>query len=727
MYKNPPLLFIIVLLFHFQSQAQLCEGNLGDPLVEIDFGSGSGRGDALGEAITAFTYSSSGELDEGEYTIANTTSGLKANAWHVTNDHTGNNNGYMMVINSAVLASEGVFYTKTVNGLCANTTYEFSAWLINIMNPSVGTDQYHPDVTFRISNTSGTILGTYNTGDISQTSSGTWLQYGFYFTLDNDTEVIITMLNSAPSAHPGNDIALDDIAFRPCGPTITNTIDNEFTSNLSVCEDENINATFETTVSSGYIDPQYQWQYSNDYGTTWTDIPGETSLVFNFTDTSISGIFLYRITVANGININTTSCRIVSDNFNIEIIPTPETLTGNSEQFFCTTQNPTINDIEVSATAVWYDSVTDGNLLASTTNLINNTTYYAAQATSNGCESDVRLAVLIYIVAPTLSIHNIDTIVCNTLNDASEIINLTDYETEITTCNDCVFSYFLSENDAQIFNEVNEISDPSNYNHSIENVIVYARIDSSDHCYQIAQITIQLSDTPLIPISDFIGFCEDDNYTIIDAGSDFDSYLWSTGETSQLISISNENIGDYWVTVTEDHATYTCASTKYFEAIPSNKAIIDDIIIKDWSYDDNTVTVILSNTSLGDYEYSLDNITYQDNNTFTALITGEYIVYIRDKNGCGVTEQIVYLLNYPKYFTPNGDGYHDNWFINYSETEPNMIIKIFDRYGKILRILDTETSWDGTYNGQEMPTSDYWFSIIRENGKTYTGHFTLKR
>ncbi|WP_372756779.1 hypothetical protein [Mariniflexile sp.] len=80
-------------------------------------------------------------MDEGEYTIANTTSELKSNAWYVTKERTGNTNGYMMIINSAVIANEGVFYTKAISGLCADTTYEFSALLMNIINPLVGTDQ----------------------------------------------------------------------------------------------------------------------------------------------------------------------------------------------------------------------------------------------------------------------------------------------------------------------------------------------------------------------------------------------------------------------------------------------------------------------------------------------------------------------------------------------------------------------------------------------------------
>jgi len=724
------LIFSLLTIFciYIQSHAQLCEGSLGDPIVEIDFGSGSNRGSALGSAITAFTYRASGELDEGEYTIVNSSSGLKANAWHVTNDHTGNSNGYMMVINSAVIANEGVFYTKTVSGLCPNTTYEFSAWLINLLNPNAGlTDQYSPNVTFRISDTSGNVLGFYSTGDINQTSSPTWLQYGFFFTSGADAEVVISILNSAPSAHPGNDIALDDISFRPCGPTIINSIDNNTATALSICQNENINYTFQANVSSGYTDPQYQWQLSDDNGDTWLDIIGQTTPNYKFSDTNTPGTFLYRLTVANGSNINSAFCRIASDNFEVEIIATPEALTGEAEQLFCTTQNPTIANIEISGTATWYDAQIGGIILPDETSLTNGVTYYAAKETINGCESDDRFAVLANIVSPTLAINNISVVVCDNLNDNEEVIDFTSYESLLTNCSNCIFNFFTSQSGAENYYEYTHILEPTSYNWSLDNPVIYARIDSVDHCYQIAEIAISLQATPIIDIPDFIGICEDDNKITVDVGNGFDSYLWSSGETTQTISILTADIGSYSITVTKDYATYTCSTTKDFEVVLSNEAIIQNIEIEDWTDTNNSISINLSNLSLGDYEFSLDDTNYQDDNVFTRLPIGEYTIYVRDKNGCGTITENVYILNAPKYFTPNGDGFHDTWSIKYSETEETLDIKIYDRYGKLLKTLDKNTSWDGIYDGRNMPTSDYWFVVTRADGKNCTGHFTLKR
>ena len=82
---------------------------------------------------------------------------------------------------------------------------------------------------------------------------------------------------------------------------------------------------------------------------------------------------------------------------------------------------------------------------------------------------------------------------------------------------------------------------------------------------------------------------------------------------------------------------------------------------------------------------------------------------------------------YPKFFTPNGDGYNDVWKIQLSEKEANLTVKIFDRFGKLLKALDNTTGWNGTFNGRELPSTDYWFTVIRADGKEYRGHFALKR
>ena len=125
----------------------------------------------------------------------------------------------------------------------------------------------------------------------------------------------------------------------------------------------------------------------------------------------------------------------------------------------------------------------------------------------------------------------------------------------------------------------------------------------------------------------------------------------------------------------------------------------------------------------------MDNNLYQTSNIFSNLFAGYYTVYIKDVKGqCGTISEVVVLLNYPKFFTPNGDSYNEFWKVKFSELEPNFYTYIYDRYGKLLSGFDINSpGWNGIYNNQPMPADDYWFVINRQDGKVYKGHFTLKR
>ena len=138
-------------------------------------------------------------------------------------------------------------------------------------------------------------------------------------------------------------------------------------------------------------------------------------------------------------------------------------------------------------------------------------------------------------------------------------------------------------------------------------------------------------------------------------------------------------------------------------------------------------------TGMGDYEFAIDDVNgpYQESNFFNNVPIGFHELYVRDQNGCGsIGPILIPVLGIPKYFTPNGDGFHDYWNVkgvsalfNYRST-----IYIFDRYGKLLKQIGTTGSgWDGTYNGHPMPADDYWYSIEFEDGRKAKGHFTLKR
>jgi gliding motility-associated-like protein len=192
--------------------------------------------------------------------------------------------------------------------------------------------------------------------------------------------------------------------------------------------------------------------------------------------------------------------------------------------------------------------------------------------------------------------------------------------------------------------------------------------------------------------------------------------------TNYDLTVNTEGI--YTVEVTNSSG---CKRTRTITVTASDIATINDVEIVDLS-DENSVTVLVS--GLGNYEFSLDNIEYQSSNVFQNIASGIYTVYVRDLNGCGVATEEISVLGIPNYFTPNGDGYNDYWNVKGVNSNFNLetTIHIFDRYGKLLKqISPLSQGWDGTFNGVQMPSSDYWYSIQLEDGRILKGHFSLKR
>jgi gliding motility-associated-like protein len=1016
------LFFALCFIFFVGSlQAQLCTGSLGDPVVQLDFGSGTAvHGPALASGITSYTYTSANFPNDGSYTIESTTN--TPNTWWTTTDHTGG--GYMMVVNASLSISD-YFYKNTVSGLCPDTTYEFAAWVMNLLK---GTDNSTPNITFTIESTSGTILASYNTGNIPVAGSAVWHQYGFFFTTPAGVDtVVIRMRNNKVGAAPGNDIALDDITFRPCGPTVTSVVADYSSTSIEACGSAGQSYTFNGSITASvYSSPSYQWQVSTDNGATWTDIAGATGTSLTVTPTA-EGTYLYRMAAAQGTTIASLACRVVSNLITITVkdapdapqlsvtqadcnnlfgnitinsptgytysidgaayssamvysnlaegdytvmakapngcisdavpvhinaggvtpaaptvnvvqpltcanpygsitvngtaaaysfdngvtwntaatatglaagdyqvmvknsygcvsaavtvtiiqppgfppnptvttvqpdcftatgsitiqdiqtgysfdngatwttlntvtglipddyvvvtkntlgcISNPVTVTisafvnteplpvaaaqtfciynnatladvaisgtnvqwysaasggsalplstvlqtatyyasqsvtacesnriavaitvldiqaptGDALQEFCTTQTPTVALLEAQGNALqWYDSAAGGNVLAVTTPLTNGAVYYATQ-TTNGCESQNRLAVTVSIVVPTVPVSNVSHYVCDELNDGEEVADLTVYTPEITNYPGCTFSYYTSALAAANETAVEAVASPESFVLQTGLNTIYVRVDSDDKCFQVVMLSLTLTAVPVIAVADKLTLCENTTITV-SAGQGFDSYKWSTGATSSSIFINQPGI--YWIRVTKQMGDVICTTTKSFLVTLSNVATIGTIEVADWTENSNTLNVVLDAASIGNYEYSIDGATYQDSNVFEGLTPGIYTVYVKDKNGCGIADTEAYILNYPKFFTPNGDGYNDSWHVQFASAEPGIITTIFDRYGKVITQLAYNGAWDGTYNGQRLPSTDYWFVVQRSNGKEYKGHFSMLR
>jgi gliding motility-associated-like protein len=359
---------------------------------------------------------------------------------------------------------------------------------------------------------------------------------------------------------------------------------------------------------------------------------------------------------------------------------------------------------------------------------------------------------------------NPQTIFVRVKNDLTNCYNISELtiEVSLTSSNnasleacdddgteDGFFSFYLSEVNATVLNglpanldlvyyetyenallELNPLA--ANFTNTIPyNQTIYARVENSNACYGISEIELTVFELPNIEIEDETLYClnffpETITLTggVIDDSPSNYYYLWSTGENTSEIMVNAP--GTYTVRVTN---TNGCFKDRTVTVLPSNIATITDINVVDASQN-NSITVIVSGE--GDYEYAIDNINgpYQDSNVFENVSPGLHTVFVRDKNDCGIVDSLVSVIGFPKFFTPNDDGYFDHWQVYgiTPEFQSQSTIYIFDRYGKLLKELDPlSIGWDGTYNGYRLPSSDYWFSVRLEDGRTFKSHFTLKR
>ncbi len=199
------------------------------------------------------------------------------------------------------------------------------------------------------------------------------------------------------------------------------------------------------------------------------------------------------------------------------------------------------------------------------------------------------------------------------------------------------------------------------------------------------------------------------------------------GQTAS--TLTTNMIGLYSVEAT--NTTTLCVSESVsVSVIPSSIAITSYTVTQ--NFEDNQTVIVIATGANDAFLYQLDGAPFQESNVFENLSSGNHTIIVRDKNGCGDSPPIdVFIINYPKFFTPNGDTFNEKWNIFDLENQLNAKITIFDRSGKLLKqISPSGDGWDGTYNGEQLPSSDYWF-IVRylEDGitKEFKSHFAMKR
>ncbi|WP_165776630.1 T9SS type B sorting domain-containing protein [Maribacter sp. 4G9] len=250
---------------------------------------------------------------------------------------------------------------------------------------------------------------------------------------------------------------------------------------------------------------------------------------------------------------------------------------------------------------------------------------------------------------------------------------------------------------------------------------------------------------PEITFPDTIGICRNDSDTIVSATDEADGYRWyriDLNGNEDLISIerdvSIDQAGDYiheiYNVIDGSSGAIECSTSKIFRVEESSIATIENVRVTE-VFDGLNFEVIVEGN--GNYEFALDNPegAYQASNNFSGITPGTHTVYVRDINGCGVTEKTIQqdltVEGFPKFFTPNGDGTNDFWQYRV-KTKPGddrlMSIYIYNRYGNLLAQLHPDSlGWDGRLNGKALPESNYWFKAQFEGNKEVKGYFILKR
>lgn len=408
MNKNVGLFLSLFLYFAFaKAQLGFCSGESGDPIFIETFGNGLFNGPPLPAGVTTYSFLNFAPND-GEYTITSNTG--QRPGWWFTGDHTGDTNGKMLLVNASF--NPGLFYQTPITGLCENTPYEFSAWILNILRNSSNScngNEVPIEVRFEIWDDTDTVL--LASGAMAPRFSEAfvnWVQYGLTFTTSpGQNGVILKMINQGRGGC-GNDLAIDDITFKTCGDETVITAANGDLS-FEQCEgDAPLSFTLNAgTAISVFASPAFQWQVSND-GSIFTDLTGETSATI--TTGLLTDNTFYRVKVAeDAVNLNNSQCVNFSSNwqFIIETINAP--LAAQSTVISCGNDpgNLTVT-VQAGQDVSWYSTPTGGTTIATGTTYVANIpgVYYAEAVSSTSlCSSLSRTAVTFSRIAPLVAIN----------------------------------------------------------------------------------------------------------------------------------------------------------------------------------------------------------------------------------------------------------------------------------------------------------------------------------
>lgn len=306
-----------------------------------------------------------------------------------------------------------------------------------------------------------------------------------------------------------------------------------------------------------------------------------------------------------------------------------------------------------------------------------------------------------------------------------------------------IISYYRNEADALA--EENKIEDTVNYRNTgyPNEQDIYVRVDSglNNDCIGFGpHVKLIVNKVPVVSLDTQGVVCLDDLPKSIWVNNidPLLTYKWTDEEGADVgtgPSIEINKGGDYTVISIDAFGCQSSSKTITMMVSEKAKLSIVAITVEDNSKN-NSIAIDAATLGGGAYEYVLNEIDgdYQDEPYFGNIIPGIHMLYVRDKNMCGIAQIEVSVLGFPKFFTPNNDGFNDYW--NIKGLSKSMYLKatvaVFDRFGKLLKTFDDNNiGWDGSFNGYRVPSSDYWYVItlidLKGESRTVKGNFSLIR
>jgi gliding motility-associated-like protein len=377
----------------------------------------------------------------------------------------------------------------------------------------------------------------------------------------------------------------------------------------------------------------------------------------------------------------------------------------------CDAGTVTLKATATAGTINWFDATTGGNNIGigtsfTTPNITTTTLFYAETATA-GCTTS-RTAVEAKIInTPTITRTNSPATKCG----------LGLFTLEATPTEGIINWY--SQNGGNIVGTGPTYTTPA----ISTNTIYYAEAVNGG-CINNTKTPVEIIVYPLPVVTNEDRTKCISETTILDAGVPNMTYEWTTptGTKGYNQIIEAKDKGIYTVDVTS-LAPENCTSKKTINVVENNKPEIKNVAV-----DETTVTIeLVKNESY--FEFSIDGIDYQSSNVFTNAPSGLQTAYVREVNLCSIDKKTFIVIIVPKFFTPNNDGHNDFWEIKALINYPLSEVTVFDRYGKLITQLNSfNQSWDGTFNKNQLPATDYWYVMkLDPNSPELKGHFSLKR